>query len=45
MPGGLESEADAEFYTLTELHAKMVEFSGDLVFILSKGLHKLHELL
>ncbi len=26
----LESEADAELYTLTELHAKMVEFSGGL---------------
>ncbi len=40
----LESEADAELYTLTELHAKMVEFSGGSdVYTLKRLKQKLHE--
>ncbi len=40
----LESEADAELYTLTELHAKMVEFSGGLeVYTLKRLKQKLYE--
>ncbi len=42
----LESEADAELYTLTELRAKMVEFSGGSssdVYTLKRLKQKLHE--
>ena len=36
--------ADAELYTLTELHAKMVEFSGGYdVYTLKRLKQKLHE--
>ena len=40
----LELEADAELYSLTELHAKMVEFSGGSdVYTLKMLKQKLHE--
>ena len=40
----LESEADAELYTLTELHAKMVEVSGGSDVYTPKRLkQKFHE--
>ena len=40
----LESEADAELYTLAELHDKMTEFSGGLDVYTPKRLkQKLHE--
>jgi len=39
----LESEADAELYTLAELHDKITEFSGRLDVYTPKRLKKLHE--
>ena len=40
----LESEADAELYTLAELHAKMEEFSsGSNVYTIKRLKQKLHE--
>ena len=40
----LELEADAELYSLTEPHAKMVEFSGGSdVYTLKRLKQKLHE--
>ena len=40
----LESKADAELYTLTELHANMIEFSnGSDVYTPKRLKQKLHE--
>ena len=40
----LELETDAELYSLTELHSKMVEFSGGSdVYTLKRLKQKLHE--
>jgi len=40
----LESEADAELYTLAELHNKMAEFAnGSNVYALRRLKQKLHE--